>query len=235
MNHPTRRTALGLVAAALAAPAIGGAQESGGFVLRSIRRDTRRIDYLVRRAGNARAPMLLGFGGGDAARGIVDYFAESYLPRSTYADHHVILPIGPPRRLFFQFTDERARAFLDGLAEREPIEGRSIVVGVSNGGRAAFRFAQAAPERFRAIAAMPGAMAAPIVPAGWRDYAVVLANGTEDGRWQRLTDRTYGILQGRVGAVTRLPLAGQGHVVAPGFDIEPVYRRLAELEARLGR
>lgn len=227
----TRRTVLTGLAASAAAPL--AAQD--GLVQKSVRLGTKRIQYLVRPAGGGKAPMLLCFGGGDANRGIAEYFDQVYTPESHYLDHHIILPIGPPRQRFFQFSNRDARALIAALTKKEPISGRGLIAGVSNGGRAAFRFARAAPDAFRGFVTMPGAMGSQIVPRGWRDYAIVLAHGSEDARWAAQSRHALASLRGRVGAVESVLLGGQGHVIDPGYDIEPVYARLAELEARLGR
>lgn len=195
----------------------------------------RQVSYVLRRAGTGPAPLLLGFGGGDANRGIVSYYNAIYSPRSVYRDHHVVLPIGEPGRLFYQYSDTEIRDFLRALTAAEPIAGRGIVSGVSNGGRAAFRFAAAAPDAFRAILTMPGALVGDPIPAEWRDYAVLLAHGSADARWKAESDRAVSALQGRVGVLERVELAGQGHVIDPGFAIDPVYARLREMERRLSR
>ncbi len=226
----TRRAALaGLAALPLATAA--AAQSD----LRSVRVGGRQIDYLVRYASSAAAPMLLCFGGGDANQGIAEYYDAVYTPESVYRDHHVILPIGLPDRLFYSFDDGEARGLLEALAAAEPVTGRGLISGVSNGGRAAFRFAAAVPEAFRGFVVMPGAMVDDRVPETWRDYAILLAYGTEDHGWKAQTDQAFAALQGRVGALERVALAGQGHVVGPNYDIDPVYTRLRALETRLGR
>lgn len=206
-----------------------------GLKTRRIRFNGRRVEYLVRKAGSGKRPMLLCFGGGDANRGIAEYYEQVYTPESVYADHHVVLPIGPDRQLFFQFSNRDARAMVEAIAAKEKTEGPGLISGVSNGGRAAFRFAQAAPEAFRGFVVMPGAMGRTAVPMLWKDYAIVLAYGTRDPRWKAETDRAYAALRGRVGAVERVALSGQGHVVGADYDIDPVYRRLKALEERLGR
>jgi len=179
--------------------------------------------------------MLLCFGGGDANQGIAEYYDQVYTPESLYQDHHVILPIGLPRRRFFQFTNKDARAMIDALTTREPIEGRGLISGVSNGGRAAFTFARAAPKAFRGLVTMPGALGSRVIPRDWQDYAMVLAYGTQDPRWANETQRTFASLQGKVGAIEQMPLRGQGHVVGPDYDVDPIYARLKGLEERLGR
>jgi len=225
----TRRTAL---AALAALPFAGAAPAHEGHGLRSVEVGGRRVEYLLRRAGPGPAPVLLGFGGGDANRAIAEYFNAVYTPETLYRDHHVVVPVGSPGRYFHQYGDAEVRAFLSALRAAEPIAGRGIVAGVSNGGRAAFRFAAAAPEAFRGIVTMPGALVGDAIPAAWRDYAVLLAVGTEDPRWKAETDRAHAALQGRVGALERVALAGQGHVVGPDFDVDPVYARLRGMEGR---
>ena len=227
----TRRTALAGLAAFAASPL----RAQGRLTLKTIRVGSERIAYFVRLAGGQKAPMLLCFGGGDANRGIAEYYDQVYTPDSVYADHHVILPIGLPRRRFFQFSNRDCRTMVAALTAAEPIEGRGLISGVSNGGRAAFQFARAAPEAFRGFITMPGAMGSQVIPRDWRDYAVVLAYGTQDPRWEAETRRAFSSLQGRVGAIEQVALAGQGHVITPDFDIDPVYDRLRALEARLGR
>ena len=199
--------------------------------------NNRTLDYFIRYAPDAgtKKPFLLGFGGGDANRGIVEYYDNIYTPRQHYRDHHVILPVGPPQQLYHQFSDSDIRAMMRALYQDEPISGRGIVSGVSNGGRAAFRFAQAAPEAFRGILTMPGAMVNATVPAAWRDYAILLAVGSEDPRWITETNRAFTLLDGKVGALQRAILDGEGHVVGPDYDIDPVYARLRALEAGLQR
>ena len=205
------------------------------LALKWMRIGTHRIEYLIRYAGADDAPMLLCFGGGDANRGIAEYFDQVYTPEGLYQDHHVVLPIGPRRQRFFQFTNADARAFIDRLTKKEPIKGRGLIAGVSNGGRAAFRFARAAPEAFRGFITMPGAMGSQIVPREWRDYAIVLAYGTQDTRWANESKHALASLRGRVGAVELVALGGQGHVVGADYDIDPVYAQLKALETRLGR
>ena len=227
----TRRATLAGLAALAAAPA--AAQDR--LALKSVSVGSRRIQYLVRYASQQKAPMLLCFGGGDANRGIAEYYDQLYTPKTVYQDHHVILPIGPPRQLFFQFSNPDARELVNKLIAKEPIEGRSLISGSSNGGRAAFRFARAAPEAFRGFITMPGAMGGQIFPREWKDYAILLAYGTKDPGWASETQRAYAALQGRVGAIQQVTLAGQGHVIQPDFDIDPAYANLKALEARLGR
>jgi len=82
---------------------------------------------------------------------------------------------------------------------------------------------------------MPGAMGSQIVPRAWEDYAIVLAYGTRDPRWADESRHAYASLQGRVGTVDLVPLSGQGHVVGPDYDIDPIYARLKAAEAQLGR
>lgn len=226
-----RRSVLAGLTALSALPA----RAQDRLTLTSMRFGGRRIDYLVRYAGSAKAPMLLCFGGGDANQDIAAYFDQVYTPETVYQDHHVILPIGPPRQRFFQFSNKDARDMVETLTAREPIEGRGLIAGVSNGGRAAFRFARAAPDAFRGFVTMPGAMGSQIIPRAWRDYAIVLAYGTEDPRWADESRHAFASLRGSVGAVEQMPLDGQGHVVGETFDIDPVYRGLKALEARLGR
>ncbi len=220
------------IAALAALPLATMATAQGRLSRRSVTVAGQRIDYLVRYAGTARAPMLLCFGGGDANIGIAEYYDAVYTPESVYRDHHVILPVGVPGRLFYRFGDDDARGLLRALLAAEPISGRGLISGVSNGGRAAFRFAAAAPEAFRGFVTIPGALVGDAIPAAWRDYAVLLAYGTEDPRWKAETDRAYAALQGRVKALERVALAGQGHVVGPNFDVDPVYARLRGLEGR---
>ncbi len=229
---PTRRAFLTALATLGFAP---DALAARGAAIRAVEVSGVRVPYLVRRAGSGRAPMLLGFGGGDANRGIAAYYDAVYTPEAVYRDHHVILPIGDPGRYFYRYDNAQVRAFLDALRAAEPVAGRGVVTGVSNGGRAALRFAAAAPEAFRAILTMPGALIGDPVPEGWRDYAVLLAHGTEDPRWEAESARAAAALRGRVGALERVALAGQGHVVGPGYDIDPLYARLRAMEARLGR
>jgi len=227
----TRRQTLAGLAALAATPTV--AQDR--LALKSVRVGTQRIQYLVRYASGGKAPMLLCFGGGDANRGIAEYYDRVYTPETLYQDHHVILPIGPARRRFFQFSNPEARTFMERLMGKEPIEGRGLISGVSNGGRAAFRFARAAPEAFRGFITMPGAMGGRIVPRDWRDYAILLAYGTQDPGWANESQRALSALRGNVGAVEIFELVGQGHVVGADYDIDPAYARLKSLEARLGR
>ncbi len=227
----TRRQTLAGLAALTATPL--AAQDR--LTLRSVSVGGNRVQYLVRRAGAEKAPMLLCFGGGDANRGIAEYFDQVYTPEGLYQDHHVILPIGLQRRRFFQFTNADARTFISKVTGKESIEGRGLISGVSNGGRAAFRFARAEPSAFRGFVTMPGAMGSQIVPREWRDYAIVLAYGTQDPRWANESQRALSSLRGKVGAVETMPLVGQGHVVGADYDIDPVYARLKALEERLGR
>ena len=230
---PRRTLLAGLAALPLATRT--RAHEHPVAQMRSVDTGGRRIDYLVRLAGNWNAPMLLCFGGGDANAGIVQYYDAVYTPESAYHAHHVILPVGPRDKLFYRFDDREARALVAALTAAEPVAGRGLISGVSNGGRAAFRFAAAAPEAFRGFVTMPGAMVDARVPEAWRDYAILLAYGTEDPGWRARTERAHAALSGRVGAVERVALAGQGHVVGPDYDIDPVYARLRALEASLGR
>jgi len=227
----TRRAALAGLATLAAAPL--AAQDR--LTLKTLRVGSRRIPYFIRYASGEKAPMLLCFGGGDANEGIASYYDQVYTPETLYQDHHVILPVGPPRRRFFQFSRDDARDMISALTRKEPVEGRGLISGVSNGGRAAFTFARAAPEAFRGFVTMPGAMGSQGVPRAWNDYAIILAYGTQDPRWASETGRAFAALQGRVGAVEQVALAGQGHVVGPDFDIDPVYARLRALETRLGR
>lgn len=227
----TRRQTLAGLAAIAATPL--AAQDR--LTLRSVRVGANRVQYLVRHAGEEKAPMLLCLGGGDANRGIAEYYDQVYTPEALYQDHHVILPIGPRRRRFFQFTNADARTFITNLTRKEPIEGRGLISGVSNGGRAAFRFARAAPEAFRGFVTIPGAMGSQIVPREWKDYAILLAYGTQDPGWASESQRALASLSGKVGAVETMPLVGQGHVVGANYDIDPVYARLKALEERLGR
>lgn len=227
----TRRTSLAGLAAFAAMPL--HAQEN--LPLKSVRVGSKRVRYLSRLAGTAKAPMLLCFGGGDANQGIAEYYDQVYTPESVYQDHHIILPIGPPRRRFFQFTNREAREMISAITAAEPIEGRGLISGVSNGGRAAFTFARAAPEAFRGLVTMPGALGGRIIPRAWSDYAMVLAYGTQDPTWANESQRALAALRGKVGAIEQLALTGQGHVVGPDYDIDPVYARLKALETRLGR
>jgi len=217
----TRRTALAGIAALAANPL----HAQDGLTLKSLNVGSKRIRYLARLAGEKKAPMLLCFGGGDANRGIAEYYDQVYTPETLYQDHHVILPIGLPRRRFFQFTNKDAREMIAGITAREPIEGRGLISGVSNGGRAAFTFARAAPGAFRGLITMPGAIGSQVIPRAWNDYAMVLAYGTQDPRWASETRRTVDSLRGKVGAIEQVPLTGQGHVVGPDYDIDPVYAR----------
>lgn len=228
----TRRTTLAGLAAL---PFAGSAIAQGRPALKSVKVGSRHIAYLVRYAGPDAAPMLLCFGGGDANRGIAEYYEAIYTPESLYRDHHVILPIGQPDRLFYRFDDADAQELVQALTVAEPVAGRGLISGVSNGGRAAFRFAAAMPEAFRGFVTIPGALVENRVPEAWRDYAILLACGTEDPGWQAETDRAFRVLNGQVGAVERMALVGQGHVVGPEYDIDPVYTRLRALEGQLGR
>jgi len=231
----TRRTALAILAAL---PFASSAMAHGGHaptVLRSISVGGRRIDYLVRLAGPAPAPMLLCFGGGNANRGIAEYYKAVYTPEAVYRDHHMIIPIGAPDQYFHQYDNAAVREMLSALVAAEPIAGRGLISGVSNGGRAAFRFAAAVPEAFRGILTMPGALIGDPVPAAWKDYAILLTYGAEDPNWKAEAERAYAALKGRAGALERVEFAGQGHVVSPDFDADPVYARLQEMEGRLGR
>ena len=228
----TRRTAL----ATIAALPFGPTQAQDGLIEKSIRFAGRNLTYLIRPAGvGGKRPMLLCFGGGDANRGIMEYYDQVYRPESVYTDHHVILPVGQRTTRFFQYNDKTAREMIAALIRAEPIEGRGLISGVSNGGRAAFRFAQAVPEAFRGFVVMPGAMGGRIVPAAWKDYAILLAYGTRDPRWQDETNRAFGFLQGKVGALDRVVLAGQGHVLTADYDVDPIYEHLKALEEKLGR
>ncbi len=227
-----------LMLAALASfTGIGSVSAQSATSLKRLTFNDRALDYFIRYAPGsaAKRPFLLGFGGGDANRGIVEYYDAIYTPRQHYRDHHVILPVGPSRQLFHQFSDSDIRAMMRALYQAEPITGRGIVSGVSNGGRAAFRFAQAAPEAFRGVVTIPGAMIDSTVPPAWRDYAVLLAVGSEDPRWIAETDRAFALLNGKVGALQRAILDGEGHVVGADYNIDPVYARLKALEAQLGR
>ena len=203
--------------------------------LRSVQVGGARVDYLVRLAGASPAPMLLCFGGGDARRGIAEYYDAVYTPETVYRDHHVILPVGGPGRIFARYDDGTARGLVAALTAAEPVAGRGLISGVSNGGRAAFRFAEAVPEVFRGFVTMPGAMGAGAVPEAWSDYAILLAYGTGDPGWRAQTERAFAALDGRVGVVERMALEGQGHVVGADYDIDPVYARLRAMEGRLGR
>lgn len=231
----TRRQILAALAALPVAPRPTPALAQDGLAEKTIRFAGRRLSYLVRHAGTGKAPMLLCFGGGDANRKIMEYYDQVYRPESVYADHHVILPVGQRTTRFFQYSDKVAREMIAALTEAEPVEGRGLISGVSNGGRAAFRFAQAAPEAFRGFITIPGAMGGRVVPSAWKDYAILLACGSEDPRWQAETDRAYSILKSKVGAIERVRLAGQGHVLPADYDVDPLYARLKALEASLGR
>lgn len=230
-----RRTILAALAACSITPP---ATAQGALTRKRLMVGGRSIDYLVRYAdgqGSVQAPMLLCFGGGDANEGIAQYYDAVYTPTGVYRDHHVVLPVGPEGDLFFRFDDGDARGMIAALQQAEPLAGRGLISGVSNGGRAAFRFAAAAPEAFRGFVTMPGAMVDRGIPAAWRDYAILLACGTRDPGWQIETDRAFAALSGKVGAVETLALEGQGHVVGPDYDIDPVYERLRAMETRLGR
>ncbi|MEO0324289.1 MAG: alpha/beta hydrolase-fold protein [Myxococcota bacterium] len=124
-------------------------------------------------------------------------------------------PIAPSRdRAFYEGDVSALGPFLDALAEAHPPEGgRFSLVGVSNGGIAAFTLAAAHPERFGAVAVAPG-YARPEVPlAALRSLAITSFVGTLDA-WRHPAETTHRDLR-EAGVASALRLvAGVGHVLA---------------------
>lgn len=104
-------------------------------------------------------PALLGLGGGNQARGSINYGLNNFWGmQAVYHEWIVIAPAAPDGDTYYYGDAYRyIPELLDLVEDRFRIEGGKFhIAGLSNGGTSAFRIATNFPERFFSITGFPG-------------------------------------------------------------------------------
>ncbi|MFG0317980.1 MAG: nuclear transport factor 2 family protein [Planctomycetota bacterium JB042] len=194
----------------------GGADE---WEWRSLPLDGGALEYVVAGAleADGEAPVVLGLPPGAQDRGMVEWCLRNYWASEAAARGFVVVaPAARPGRPFAGAGWVDLLPLLDEIERSVAIEGgRPHLVGVSNGGLGAFRFAIERPERVASLCGMPGMPARPEEVERLDRLAllpVAMFVGGEDAAWRRGAEETRGRLAA-LGATPRLEvLEGEGHV-----------------------
>ncbi|MDB2686108.1 alpha/beta hydrolase [Mariniblastus sp.] len=160
-------------------------------------------------------PLMLALspGGQDArmARVAADMIAKPAVKRG----YIVAVPI-KRNKLFYQGGEKDLPALFDWLEEQQTIDrSRSIVMGISNGGRSAMKVMSLWPDRFGGVATSPGLMAREDKTKGLKGKAVWMRVGKSDSKGWRTGSKS---------TAERLEKAGclVSHEVVPGGHVIPV-------------
>lgn len=181
-------------------------------------------------------PVFMGLSGGLATSTVVDYCYYTMF-RSELLDGYIkILPVAPEGKSLRDVGPSWIKRFINALPHYElATDDKWIIAGTSNGGVAAFNFAQNKPDVFNKLVVMPGVLGVPKakdLPKEWSSYKMVLAVGSEDSpEWKQGVDKSFKILktlmfQSNPEHIKKVVMQGQGHIVKPGYDIDQVYKVL---------
>ena len=164
-------------------------------------------------------PALLALPPGDQTRGMVENGLELYWAAEARRRGWIVIsPAATGRELFVRGGEVELLELLDFMAEEHTIEGGVFhLAGVSNGGRAAFRLALAAPERFASLTVLPGfATEAERARLGRLAGLPVTfyAGGTDEAWVQESRDTRDALVAGGNNQTKLVVFEGEGHVPA---------------------
>lgn len=177
------------------------------------------LGYLIAKPSDfdAKKPARLFFAlpPGPGTRKMADFMMGYLGKAAAERGYLVVCPVARQAMAFREKGSLDAKALLDSIEKQYRIEpGRVALVGVSNGGRAAVQMATQWPERFGAIAVLPGAPTESTRLAQLWGKPVYLRVGSKDGEGWRKAAKSMARLLGKQGCTVDLKeMAGQGHVV----------------------
>lgn len=178
-----------------------------------------KLSYLIARPKgfDAKKPVRLFFAlpPGPGTRKMADFMMGYLGKAAAERGYLVVCPVARQPMAFREKGSLDAKALLDSIEKQYRIEpGRVALVGVSNGGRAAIQMATQWPERFGAIAVLPGAPTESTRLAQLWGKPVYLRVGGNDGEGWRKAAKSMTQQLGKQGCTVDVKeMAGQGHVV----------------------
>ncbi|MEE9394653.1 MAG: alpha/beta hydrolase-fold protein [Planctomycetota bacterium] len=161
------------------------------------------------------------------ARYAVDGLGKAAAARGYLA----VVPVARDK-IFFKGGEKDLPALFTWLEKKYRIDAsRSLVAGISNGGRSAFHIAGMWPKRFAGIGAAPGVIVKGSVTKPLEGKPAWMRVGEKDNdRWTKGGEKTAATLKEMGNAVSYEVVKGMGHNVA--FDADEM---LNWLESRVGK
>ena len=171
--------------------------------------------------------VLLGLSGGNASEKIVNYCYYTLFDSDYFDNYITIMPLGPSGKSLADMDSTEINRLIYKITENHNVTTDNwIVAGTSMGGYAAFNFANARPELFEGIITFPGGFRNQEISDKWKNYKVLLAVGeVDEERYITLNEKTKAKLEGNVKSVETFTIKGQGHIIAPAYDIDQIYSK----------
>jgi predicted esterase len=184
-----------------------------------------KLVYPVEYDSTKQHDVVLGLSGGNAAPNLVDYCYYSMFKTKYFDDKFIIMPIGFNGQPLHKLESETMVNMLDAVLNEFNINNKNwLLVGTSNGGVAAFRFAYVRPELFKGIIVIPGAMSFDEVHEKWSDYRIMLCCGeNDDESWLNAVKRDRKLLTDKVKEVFTYIIKDEGHILSPTYNQELIY------------
>lgn len=187
-----------------------------------------KVVYPVNYDSTKTYPVLLGLSGGDQKEVIVDYCYAAWF-KSNYFDNYItILPVCDSSKNLLYYDSDDINNMLNTIKDNFRVTTKDwIIVGTSNGGRAAFNFIAEDPELFEGGIVIPGVIEDSVeINDSWKDLTIVLAYGDKDeDDWIKGAEKTKNRLSTYVKNVQTIILKEQGHILLIDFDIDIIYKK----------
>ncbi len=132
----------------------------------------------------------------------------------------IAVPVSPDGNGFFGASGERIPEIIDIMQQTPEItEGKTLLVGVSNGGASAFEIASAHPERYYGVVAVPGIIKKDQTIGQFKGLPIYLRIGENDFlNWNRHLESVTDRLTEAGANVNAKLVAGGNHVFTIDWD-----------------
>lgn len=132
----------------------------------------------------------------------------------------IAVPVSPDANSFFGKNGEKIPKVVDRLQESNAIEkGKSLLVGVSNGGSSAIEIASRDPEKYYGVVAVPGIIKDKRAIADLKGLPLYIRIGEKDYlRWNRQLPSMIKLLEGAGANVNAELVPGESHVFPLDWD-----------------
>lgn len=132
----------------------------------------------------------------------------------------IAVPVSPDGNSFFGESGAKIPLVIEHLQKLSAIEdGKSLLVGVSNGGSSAIEIASRNPEKYFGVVAVPGIIKNPDAIGNFRDLPVYVRIGEDDFlRWNRLLPLLERQLTAAGAKVDAQLVPGASHVFPIDWD-----------------
>ena len=184
-----------------------------------------KVKYPANYDAMKRYPIFLALPGGNQAENIAEYCYAAWFRSPHFDDYYTIIPFGDTKNLKDYEVKDINMMFTAINMEFNCKATPWVLGGTSNGGAAAFSFVAAKPAQFEGVITIPGGLGSNTPTDDWSHLRVLLAYGSEDVKpWINAAEEGAQALEGRVLAVEKMPLVGQGHILPLDFDLETIYQ-----------